>query len=204
MTFKTFLFREDIQWENTPVGSIGCFNWESEKPFRPKTEFRLAFSSDTAAVRMKTDETGLRAVNTEVNSPCWEDSCMEFFFAPFGTENGYVNIEVNPNSAYLAQFGKQRGGRVFLNTLTSIEPKIGSSVFPDGWETEIIVPYPLIEEAFGRPFDPLECDFFAGFFKCGDLTAHPHYASFTPMGDNPPGFHNPRLFAKIEIKPYES
>ena len=198
----TFYFDSVFKAENVPLEKLSFFNWESDNPYRPKTVFRLAFLPDGLIVMMETDESDLRAVNTAVNSPCWEDSCMEFFFAPFGKENGYVNIEVNPNSAYLAQFGKERDGRVFLNTLTSIEPKVGSTVLSDGWKTEIAVPYSLIEKAFGRPFDPLECDFYAGFFKCGDLTAHPHWASFTPMGENPPGFHDPQRFEKIEIKRY--
>ena len=203
MTFKTYFFENEIIPEALPFGKLEYYNRESENAYRPKCCFRLFFLPEKLTVRMETDENNLRAVNTEVNSPCFEDSCLEFFFAPFGGENGYVNIEVNPNSAYLAQFGKERNGRVWLNSLTKKEPIIKSEVTSDGWKTEISVPYSLIEEVFKKPFDPLDCDFFADFFKCGDLTDHPHWASFTPMGELPPGFHNPDCFSEIEIERYE-
>lgn len=199
MIYRSLYFENDIHWDLVSPGELNFYNWEAERPYHPKTSFRLAFSKNFLAVHMVTNETELRAVNTDVDSPCYEDSCMEFFFAPFGTKNGYINIEVNPLSAYLAEFGKARDGRRLLSELTPEKPAVFSSINENGWETNINVPYSLIESVFKRPFDPLDCDFYADFFKCGDLTSHPHWLSYTAMGENPPGFHNPSCFEKVEI-----
>ena len=203
MNYKTFIFKDQIDWSVLPNGKLEFFNWEGENAYRPETEFMLAFCGDSLSVRMLSCENDVRATYTEVNSPCWQDSCMEFFFAPFGKENGYINIEVNPLSAYLAEFGKERCERVLLNSLTDENPVVESSCSDKGWSTMITVPYLLIEDVFKRHFDPLDSDFYADFFKCGDLTDHPHWLSFTPMGENPPGFHDPNCFAKVEIIRYE-
>lgn len=197
--YKTKLFENKIDWDKVPVTQLNYYNWEGENPYRPKTSFQLAFASDRLEIIIKTDETDIRCECKNTNDPCWEDSCMEFFFAPFGKENGYINVECNSNSVYLSEFGKNKADRVFLNTITKFEPNVQSEVSKDGWKVKIVVDYCLIEDVFKKEFNPLTDDFYFNVYKCGDKTTHPHYGSYKKMTTLPPGFHNPTLFAKADI-----
>lgn len=200
-TYTTLCFKDKICLEKVPVGKVEFFNWENENPYRPNTEFQLCFLEKQGIfVKMKTDEKSLRSICKGRDEPCWEDSCMEFFFLPFSYDDGYINFEINPKGAYLSAFGKDRNNRVFLKDITSIEPEIKTSITDNGWELTLFIPCKLIEDVFKKEFFASCGNYKGNFFKCGDKTEKPHYGSFSPMGSLPPGFHNPHLFANFSLK----
>lgn len=201
--YETYIFENEPLWDKVPLGKVDFFNWEKEDPFRPSTEFKLCLvKSRGFFLKMKTDETDIRTVCRGRDGKCWEDSCMEFFIKPFSDEEEYINFEMTPKSAYLSAFGKDRNERVFLKDLTDIEPSVKAQILSDGWQLELFVPYELFESVFKKKFTFKEQTYKGNLFKCGDETARPHYASFSPMGELPPGFHNPNLFANIIVKEF--
>lgn len=200
-TYTTCSFEKEVDWNAVPTGKIDIFQWESEPPYRPDTSFQMCFVKEKGiSLRMKTDETNLRTVCTGRDGNVWEDSCMEFFIMPFSHRSEYLNFEMTANGAYLSAFGKGRENRIFQKELTSKEPSVKAEIFPSGWSLELFVPCELIEDLFGEPFAAGSGEYRGNFFKCGDKTEIPHYGSFSPMGELPPGFHNPELFAKIIVK----
>ncbi len=199
-TYQTLAFQTKPDWDAVPVGKIDCFQWEAVVPFRPKSSFQLCFVREKGVYcRLKSDEPAPRAVCEHRDDPVYEDSCLEVFFQPF-PDSGYLNVEMNPHGVFLAEIGAQREDRVLLRTLTALSPVVTPLAIAGGWGVELFLPCALIEEAFGRPFAAAAGVCRAGFFKCGDKTNTPHYGSFTPMGTNPPGFHDPARFAEIIIK----
>jgi hypothetical protein len=40
----------------------------------------------------------------------------------------------------------------------------------------------------------------ANFYKCGDLTAHPHFLSWNPIDLPKPDFHRPEFFGTLTLK----
>lgn len=201
--YYSFCFENEPLWDRVPEEKINCFQWEEGEPFRPDSSFKMCFVKNSGIyVRMVSDEENPRAVYTKRDEPCYEDSCLEFFFAPFGDE-GYFNIEMNPNAAFLSQFGKGRENRKYIKELTDISPVVKKLPLENGWGVELFVPCSLVEKLFSRPFSAGEGNFTGCFFKCGDKTPKPHYGSFVPMGELPPGFHNPKKFAKITIREFE-
>lgn len=200
-TYQTFTFENKPDWGEVPFGKIDFYQWESEKPYRPHCSFQLCFVKKKGIfLRMQTDETNIRAVCKGRDENCWEDSCMEFFFKPFSHRSEYLNFEMTAGSAYLSAMGSGRENRIFLKELTKKEPTVKAEISNDGWSVELFVPCELIDEAFGEHFHASKGEYRGNFFKCGDKTATPHFGSFSPMGENPPGFHNPSLFAKILVK----
>lgn len=199
--YLTQCFEEEPQWEKVPTGKLEFWNWETDNPYRPETSFQMCFVKNSGVyLKMKTSETELRTVCKKRDENCWEDSCMEFFFAPFELSDGYINFEMTPSGAFLSAFGKGRENRVFLKSITSISPSLLAKTDSYGWALELFVPCALIEDVFKREFTASPGNCFGNFFKCGDLTKRPHYGSFSPMGQLPPGFHNPELFVKITVK----
>lgn len=196
--YTTYTFENEILWDEIPEGKLEFSNWDSKISY--DTRFKMGFVKGKGIyLRMHTDETDIRAVNTARDENIWEDSCMEFFICPFADRKEYLNFEINSKGAWLCQFGEGREGRVFLKSLTDCEAKLSTSVSTNGWSLELFVPSQLITEAYGKAFKAEACELRGNFYKCGDLTAVPHYDSFAKMGTLPPGFHNPECFAKIKI-----
>ena len=196
--YITYSFEKEPSWDAVPEGRLGFSNWDSEIHY--ETAFKLCFvRGEGIHLRMRTNETDIRAVNTARDENIWEDSCMEFFLCPFAHREEYLNFEMNSKGAWLCQFGKGRENRVFLRTLTECEADVKASVSDGGWRLELFIPCELISEAFGEEFTATAGTLKGNFYKCGDLTAKPHYDSFAKMTTLPPGFHNPGCFAEIII-----
>lgn len=199
--YETLCFEKEPEWSKVPIGQIDCFQWENEKAYRPKSSFQMCFvKNEGIYVRMQSDETRLRAVCAERDGRVWEDSCLEFFFSP-AEDAGYLNTEMNPAGAFLAQVGKDRYNRQFLKELTFLSPLVHAKAGKGGWGVELFVPCKVFEEAFGVKFDASPGVYSGNFYKCGDLTESPHYGSFSPMRKELSlGFHDPEYFAIITVK----
>lgn len=196
--YKTYAFDTQPDWSEVPEEALEFSNWDSAVHYN--TFFKMCFVKEKGIfLKMRTDETDLRRVNTKRDESIWEDSCMEFFLCPFSHREEYLNFEMNPNGAYLCQYGKGRGDRVFLRTLTDRGADVTADIASDGWSLELFIPVSLISEAYGEQFTAGACSIRGNFYKCGDMTSKPHYDSFTKMTTLPPGFHNPDCFAQIII-----
>lgn len=198
--YQSFSFTTAPIWDRVPVGAIGHYHWESDPPCRPQSFFQLCFVKNKGVfARLWSDETDLRAVCTNRDDPVWEDSCLECFLQPV-PGGGYLNVEMNPRGVFLTQWGKGRDDRVFTKALTDLSPAVTPLPRKDGWGVELFVPCELLSVLAEAPFAAGEGQYRFCCFKCGDKTAHPHFASFAPMGENPPGFHNPAHFAILDIR----
>lgn len=196
--YSTFVFENTPDWDAVPENSLDFSNWDSQIHYN--TFFKLCFVKNKGIyLRMRTDETELRTVNTGRDGNVWEDSCMEFFIRPFAHREEYLNFEMTPVGAWLCQYGKGKADRVFLKTLTDTEAEVEAEIRDSGWNLGLFVPCRLISEAFKEEFSPAAGTLKANFYKCGDLTKKPHYDSFAEMTTLPPGFHNPDCFAEIII-----
>ena len=197
-TYNTYSFLGEIQWDSVPEEKLEFSNWNPGCTFN--TYFRMCFrKNDGIYVRMRTDETELVAVSKNRDEPVWQDSCMEFFICAVPDRKEYINFEMNCVGAYLTEFGKGKTDRVYLSTLTDIEPSVRTNVTCDGWSLELYIPCRLISEAYGVVFNAGACEIKGNFYKCGDETGHTHYDSYAKMTTLPPGFHNPDCFADIKI-----
>ena len=125
---------------------------------------------------------------------------MEMFLCPFPDRSEYVNFEINSDGVYLSQYGSVRENRTFIKELTDIQANVSTNVTTDGWSLELFVPCSLISEVFGKEFTADKCTVRGNFTKCGDLTEYPHYGSFSALSTPDLGFHNPELFAVINIR----
>ena len=198
--YQSLTFSSAPIWERVPVGAIRQFHWESDPPYRPHSFFQLCFVKNRGVyARLWSDETNLRTVCTRRDEAVWEDSCLECFLQP-QKGGGYLNVEMNPNGVFLAQWGSGRDDRVFVRDLSALSPVVTPMHVDTGWGVELFVPCDLLEALSGAPFRATAGSYRFCCFKCGDKTVHPHYASFAPMGKNPPGFHDPARFATLEIR----
>lgn len=143
-----------------------------------------------------------------------DDSCVEFFARPI-SERGYFNFEINCGGTMLLYYIEDptREGPAFVK-YTPVEQKIANGVkmfhsmprvvdpeagMPVTWVIQYEVPLALFETYLG-PIGKLGGQAWtANFFKCGDETSHPHWASWSPIGTEL-NFHQPVFFGFLEFE----
>lgn len=149
-----------------------------------------------------------RAAAAEDQGPVWEDSCVEFFMTPAHLHADfadpalvvYRNFEFNPNGVcYSANGTKTERNLLSALDLTSVRRFPGglsggelAEGTPFDWELTVAIPLTLLGIQPGSTFR-------ANFYKCGDLTAQPHFLSWTPIGAPEPDFHLPGYFGEAEL-----
>ena len=182
---------------------VNCVNWPSEFPYAPLCAGRIARTEESLVVDFRVSGMDLRARNLEDNGTQWEDSCVEFFVQdPSG--KCYYNFETNPRGKVLAACGASRNDRVKrpaeeMEQIVRL-PYPAETVESEGgicpWRVTLLIPFELI----GVDPDNLPASLRANFYKCGDLTPHPHFLSWSPIGTPHPDFHCPDFFGELLLK----
>ena len=76
--YNTYSFENEINWQEVPEEKLGNFLWDSAAEYN--VYFRMCFlKGEGIALRMRCDETQLRAEGKVRDDRVWEDSCMEMF-----------------------------------------------------------------------------------------------------------------------------
>ncbi|MCR4860372.1 MAG: hypothetical protein K5910_06895 [Bacteroidales bacterium] len=181
---------------------IGCLNWPDAFPYRPEVDFSICHSGGSLHLHYRVREDAVRAVCAADGERAWEDSCVEFFFAPRG-DGVYYNVECTCiGKLYLCR-GTERHGREPLDAglLRGISRRstLGEEAFglregPAAWELSLDIP----AATFGLgTFEGLHAR--GNFYKCGDRLPVPHYLSWAPIRTPKPDFHRPEFFETIDF-----
>lgn len=172
--------------------------WE-EYPYKPKVSFAISYTATHILLKYYVEEQEIRARNTAINSPVWQDSCVEFFIS-FDEGLHYYNIEMNCIGAALVGYGTSKEDRVLLDAalisgikcLSEINSRHGKTI---RWELTSLLPLKLFK------FNPIKAlentTFQANFYKCGDLLPEPHFISWSNIKAAAPEFHLPAFFGRI-------
>lgn len=179
---------------------VDTVNWP-EYPYTPLMGVSIAHSSTHLVILYNVRGFDLRAAATEDNGSVWEDSCCEFFVS-HPSDGTYYNFEMNCIGTLLAakrtgrndavKFTPEQLARIIRHsTLPKFPVDIPDKIY--SWSTALCIPFDLI----GVDSENLPESLRANFYKCGDLTAHPHFLSWNPIGIEKPDFHRPDFFGKI-------
>lgn len=203
---------EDAAWQNAETLEVKNFRPESSDQ-RPHVSARLLYDTSGIHGIFQVQDRFVRCVRTEYGSQVWKDSCVEFFAQP-KPDAGYFNLEMNCGGAFLCwhvidptrtpeifkQFTRvpweiARGVQVHTSLPRTVEPEITE---PVTWTLQFSIPFALFEKFIG-PLGTIAGQTWRGnFFKCGDETSHPHWASWSPVDEF--NFHLPRCFGEIRFE----
>jgi hypothetical protein len=87
--------------------------------------------------------------------------------------------------------------RIWHSLPQQVEPEIAEDV---EWTLGCAIPFRVFE-GYVRSVTPVNGRSWRGnFFKCGDHTSHPHWASWAPIGEVL-RFHQPDRFGVVEFEP---
>jgi len=180
---------------------------------RPITEAKLLFDDEHLYVFFRVQDRYVRAVAGRFQGPVWADSCAEAFLQP-RESRGYFNFEMNCGGTLLlyhirdprrtpegfADFtpvaAEQAAKmRIYHSLPARVDPEIGE---PVEWRLEYSIPLSLFEAYVGEAPRPAGERWRGNFYKCGDETSHPHWASWSPIGEEL-NFHCPQHFGILEF-----
>ena len=203
----------DERWQAANTLMVNQFHPRSSD-HRPTTVGRLLYDNDHIHVLFEVGDRYVRCVRDTYQEFVSKDSCVEFFLQP-RPEFGYFNFEINcggtmllyyiedPTRASPALFRKYRpvtaeeasGIQIRSSLPIRVEPEITT---PVDWSLSCSVPLAFFEPFVGH-LGPISGQTWRGnFFKCGDETSHPHWASWSPIGEQL-RFHQPQYFAPIQF-----
>lgn len=183
--------------------AVDCVNWPNEYPYKPSCSFDVARSRDCLAFRFDVEGADLRATVMHDNGESWKDSCCEVFISPEGGE--YYNVETTCIGSVLMACGSGRAGRVKLPP-EQVARVIRRSSLPHEpvevaggmhrWQLAVLIPFSLI----GLDPERLPSSLRGNVYKCGDLTATPHFLSWNPIRTEHPDFHRPECFGEFLLR----
>lgn len=184
------------EWDKAAVEPLTFQPWkEFHQPIN--TYFKMLSGKEGISVLMHTDEKNLRAKITEQNGAVYTDSCMEFFLKPSPWDLNYINFEFNPLGFAHIGIGSGRQGRKLIDTdrsLFSIE-----SIANDGdWTLKFYIPYSFLLEHFEKIASVCK----ANFYKCGEMTDHSHFITWSKVETENPDFHVPDFFGFLHIEEF--
>lgn len=204
---------DDPTWAHADVVAVDQFHPRSSS-HRPVTRARVLYDEDGLYVLFHVQDRHVRCVNTGYQAQVSRDTCVEFFVQPRG-QGGYFNFEMNCGGSLLLYFIEDptRTPDAIFRRYQQVPPEWGSQVRivhslprriepeiaePVDWTLSCTIPVKLLE-AFAGPLAPLAGQRWRGnFFKCGDDTSHPHWASWSAIGETL-RFHQPQYFGTLSF-----
>lgn len=211
-------------------GDWNCPRWREVEPLaishfhsassshRPQTEARMLYDEQSLYLWFSVTDRYVVSTRVEYQQPVYRDSCVEFFVQP-RSPGGYFNFEINCGGTLLLSFieDPRRVGDGFAKQ-TPVSPELGRRVriwhsaphvvYPEkqaalAWHIGCQIPIDVLEVYSGR-LQPLAGQTWRGnFFKCADESSHPHWASWSPIGEAL-NFHQPQYFAPLQFAPEPS
>jgi hypothetical protein len=206
---STFSFEDASIWKDVAKADIDSFRPESSD-HHPGTSLKLIHDTKSLYGMFDVRDKFVRAIHSNFNEQVAQDSCVELFVKHKDTP-GYFNFEFNCGGNILAYYitdhTRIKGGfKQFVkldpadlqkitvyHTMPSItDPEIAE---PTHWKLGFIIPVSIMEKYCGLIGDLSGQHWTGNFYKCGDKTSHPHWASWSPV--NELNFHLPRCFGSI-------
>ncbi len=166
---------------------------------KPNVSVTIAHDLSNLFLKYYVEEKHLRAENNTVNSPVYEDSCVEFFIS-FDEGAHYYNIEFNCIGTGLIAYGASKNNRQLLDAslVSNLKKK---SVIASGngkganWQLTLVIPLSTFIHTPVKKLTEENCK--VNFYKCGDLLPEPHFISWSNIVAEAPNFHLPEFFGRL-------
>ena len=167
--------------------------------YKPDVTFTIAHTGDSILLKYFVSEKSIRAVHYQDNSPVYEDSCVEFFFA-FDGNDEYYNLEFNCAGTCLFGFGKNASDRRLIDgddirkirRLATIKSNLNGKSSAISWQLATVIPVEALIYNKMKSLKNMNCR--VNFYKCGDKLPEPHFLSWQDMKTSTPDFHLTRFF----------
>lgn len=191
----------ESQTEKTNIVRI---NWP-EFSYKPEVAFRIGHTENEIWLKFYVTEKCIRAVETRTNGDVYKDSCVEFFIS-FDHRN-YYNFEFNCIGTRHLAYGPGRGNRARINPeiveKIDVKSTLGDEPFDNKtgsftWEMLLRIPVEVFIFDTINNLKGLQAT--GNFYKCGDMTAEPHFVTWNPVKTEKPDYHRPEFFGNLQFE----
>ncbi len=197
-------------WAGLPVLTLAHYMGARPVHF-PRVQAKLGYADDFLAVFFRVADRFICARKQRYQERVCEDSCVEFFFTPGSDlKAGYFNFEINCGGTVFFHHQTGRGRQdvavanrdfaqvdVFASLSSQIDPE---QLGPLTWTVAFCLPYSVL-----TPYAPVTRPapgviWRANFYKCADLSSHPHWLTWAPVDLPEPDFHQPEFFGELVFR----
>jgi hypothetical protein len=203
----------DAKWAGAAVLHIEQFHANSSA-HRPRTIVHIQHHRRAIGLRYEVSDRHVICRHTENQQSVCEDSCVEFFVqARPGA--GYFNFEFNCGGTihchYIEDWRRTPTGFVRHRPLSntdlahvSVRSSLPRTVWPESpepvaWKLEVLIRLEAIEPYVGEIGSLSGQTFAANFYKCADRSSHPHWGSWSAIGEAL-NFHQPSTFGLLQFE----
>ncbi|NLG25247.1 MAG: hypothetical protein GX558_07810 [Clostridiales bacterium] len=180
-----------------PRAAIDCYPWD-DCGYCPPAFAVAGWDEQGIRLLLAADEPAIRAEVDRVGGPVCQDSCLEFFLRPSPGSAAYLNVEATPRAVLHVGVGEGRHGRQVLTSLPDGFSPSHSVHRGRWWAVMYTVPAGFLRDRFGVALKS-GLRMAGNFYKCGDLTAQPHWGMWQPYDLPQADFHRPELFGAIAL-----
>lgn len=194
-------------WAAVPPQTLTFYM--GEKPdHAPRVQFRIAYDDRNIRVIWRVEDRYVRAAASAHQACVCVDSCVEFFMRPDPESISYLNLEMNCGGtmlinnqpegkpAYPIPSAELEAIEVAASLPRIVDPEIRE---PTVWTLEYRLPVAMIKRHLPAVTPAPGARWQANFYKCADLTSHPHWLTWSFMDFARPSFHIPKAFGLLEF-----
>jgi hypothetical protein len=175
----------------------------------PNVYVKLRYDYNFIYVLFKVTDKNIRSVAVNHFDPVFEDSCVEFFFAPDKENNdSYFNLEVNCSGKVLFGYRLNKLHKSTRISTDEIKQLNVSATFKDKlideeiketteWAVQYKIPFTLIEKYLGKKIGNNLKEWRGNFYKCADMSSTPHWLTWNKVEYSEPNFHLPEYFGRL-------
>jgi hypothetical protein len=197
------------QWQN--IDAVEITNYMGTIPgFHPKVKAKMMYDAENLYVIFCVQDRFVRCITKDYNGPVWEDSCVEFFFAPdTDLPERYFNLEINCGGTPLMPYNIIPNLDINMLPVDDIkmveiahslpqliDPEITERVV---WTVEYRIPLILIEKYSKLTSPKPGVSWRANFYKIAENSSNPHYMTWSVVDNIQPDFHLPKFFGLLNF-----
>jgi len=202
------------EWTEAQTLSVASFHPQSSN-HHPKASCKVLYDDARLYWSFFVQDRYVLAEKLDYQSQVCEDSCVEFFIHPAGA-SGYFGFETNCIGTILLKYienptrtptGFVKATKVPEADVSGVvvwasireRPYLPENPNPLDWRVDVSVPFNLFGKYSPTFTSPTPGTVWKGnFFKCADKSSHPHWASWSPIGEAL-NFHVPRYFGELRF-----
>ena len=176
--------------------------------FHPEVKGKMMYDEKNLYVIFNVFDRFVRCKEKNINDNVWEDSCVEFFFAPDNAfPKRYFNLEINCMGVPLMRYNRvPRKDSEKLKVVDIRQIEIGHSIKdsfegeitdPITWTVEYRLPLHILTTYSEIAYPRKGISWRANFYKIADKSTNPHYITWAPITNGTVDFHQPGYFGEI-------
>lgn len=198
------------EWQKVKSVEVNKFMGPVPK-FEPVVNAKVMYDKENVYVIFQVKDCFVRCQTEEINGNVWEDSCVEFFFAPDTTSpEKYFNLEINCGGTPLMHYNAvakkeiqtlKAGDIKMIEIAHTLPHRLDAEITePVTWSLEYRIPISMLEK-YSRVTHPAKgVKWRANFYKIAHKSSNRNYISWSKVDVRGIDMHLPEFFGELKFQ----